>query len=177
MGPLRNHRNEAFAKGLAAGKSAVESYKAAGYQACRQNASRLSSRDDVRQRVVELKTKAAAPPDMNGRHDETGQFLKGYSRGGRPLGSRNKLSERFLADLHAEWERSGTVVLQRVAKNDPTSFMKVVAGILPKELDTTLNLNVGLFAEIRDFSEAFKLARQVIGADDAPLLLIDAEVE
>jgi hypothetical protein len=111
---------------------------------------------------------------MNGRDDVTGQFLKGYSRGGRPRGSRSKLSEEFLAALHAEFERCGAKVLRQVAETDPVQFAKLVAGILPRELDQTLNIHVGLFQECRDFAEAFRLAKQVIGADP---LLIEAQPE
>jgi hypothetical protein len=170
---LENERHELFCQHLAKGKSASQSYIAAGYQPCRQNASRLSSHDAIKQRVAEIQIQAAKPPDMNGRDEETGQFLKGYSRGGRPKGSRNKLAERFIADLHDEWQRSGAEALRAVAKDDPVQFVRVVAGILPKELDATLNVNVDLFQECRDFAQAFRLARDYIGAD-APLM-IEAE--
>ena len=39
--------------------------------------------------------------------------------GGRKLGVRNKLSERFLRDLHSEWERSGEATLKILAKENP----------------------------------------------------------
>jgi hypothetical protein len=39
---------------------------------------------------------------------KTGQFVKGHrGYGGRKLGSRNKLSEAFLTDLHKTWLRHG----------------------------------------------------------------------
>ena len=53
--------------------------------------------------------------------------------GGRKLGVRNKLSERFLKDLHDEWERSGSASLKILAKEDPATFAKLALGILPKE--------------------------------------------
>ena len=55
-------------------------------------------------------------------------------------------------------------------------FVRVVAGILPKEIDATLSVDVDLFAECRSFAQAYELARDVIGADDEPLL-IEAEAE
>jgi hypothetical protein len=55
--------------------------------------------------------------------------------GGRKLGVRNKLSERFLKDLHDEWERSGSDCLKILAKEDPASFAKLAVGILPKEFE------------------------------------------
>jgi hypothetical protein len=107
----------------------------------------------------------------NGRDTRSGRFLPGNNVGpGRPKGSRNKLAERFLADVYRQWRKSGAQVLERVVRDDPTAFMKVVAHILPRELDTTLNMNVSLFAEIENFNEAFEFALRHIGANMPPLI-------
>jgi hypothetical protein len=66
------------------------------------------------------------------------QFEKGQEKtpgSGRKVGVRNKLSEKFLKDLHSEWERSGEAALKILAKEDPASFAKLALGVLPKELD------------------------------------------
>jgi hypothetical protein len=55
--------------------------------------------------------------------------------GGRKLGVRNKLSERFLKDLHDAWERDGDATLRILAKEDPATFAKLALGVVPKELD------------------------------------------
>jgi len=61
-------------------------------------------------------------------------FLTGRAKtGGRIKGSRNKISEAFLKDLAAEWERSGPDSLKVMAKEDPSGFVKVTAALLPKE--------------------------------------------
>src|SRR5262249_18843230 len=56
---------------------------------------------------------------------------------GRPLGSRSKLSEKFLCDPHAHWEQHGTSVLERVSQERPDVFLRVMASVLPKELHFT----------------------------------------
>jgi Family of unknown function (DUF5681) len=167
MGILTNPRHEFFARELAKGKSANEAYKLAGYRPCRQNAHRLSSNDDIKQRIAELRTQRDIDI-KNDRDVETGRFIQGNSGNplGRPRGSRNKLGEAFLMDLHDEWLRSGASALKRVAKDDPVQFVKVVASILPREIDTTLTVDTELFQEVRDFREAWRLARSFIGADD-----------
>jgi hypothetical protein len=170
MSTLLKPKHERFARALAAGRSASQAYADAGYQPCRQNAHRLSSNDDIKQRIAELKTQREID-NKNHRDPETGQFLVGHSgNGGRPKGSRNKLGEQFLADLHAEWQKSGAQALKRVAEHDPVQFVRVVAGVLPKEVDAVLAVNVGLFEEVRNFKEAWDIARQVIGADDDKLI-------
>jgi hypothetical protein len=46
---------------------------------------------------------------------ERGRYLKGMPGGpGRPLGSRNKLSEDFLGDMHAAWLGRGREVIDRI---------------------------------------------------------------
>jgi hypothetical protein len=58
---------------------------------------------------------------------------------GRVKGTRNKISEAFLKDLALEWEKSGPDALKVMAKEDCSGFVKVVAALLPKELDITHN--------------------------------------
>ena len=43
---------------------------------------------------------------------------------GRPQGSRNKLSEEFLADVHASWQVSGRSALMTAAITDPVSYVR-----------------------------------------------------
>jgi hypothetical protein len=58
---------------------------------------------------------------------------------GRPKGSRNKLGEEFLAKLHADFEQHGESVIKEVRETKPADYLKVVASILPKELNVTTN--------------------------------------
>lgn len=59
MGVLRNQRHEAFAHGLAKGKSADEAYQLAGFKANRGNAARLNANESIRARIEELQGMAA----------------------------------------------------------------------------------------------------------------------
>lgn len=59
MPVLPNPRHEQFAQALAKGKTADEAYALAGYTPSRHNASRLTTNDNVRMRVVELQRKTA----------------------------------------------------------------------------------------------------------------------
>ena len=46
---------------------------------------------------------------------------------GRPKGSRNKLGEAFIEDLHAAWEKHGMAAIEATIKNHPAQFLKVIA--------------------------------------------------
>src|SRR5262249_11863847 len=129
-------------------------------------------------------------PDANGngtdsgQRTETGQFVKGHrGLGGRKLGSRNRLSESFLADLHAEWKRSGKKVLARVAESEPAVFLRVVGQILPKALEVdsalTITARSELAIEVQDFATAYEKWGKFVGAN-VPLIeaeAIDNEAE
>ena len=65
---------------------------------------------------------------------------------GRPKGSKNKLSEAFLADVAKAWEEQGMAVIQRVIDERPQDFLKVVANILPKDV----NMRVTQLDEMSD---------------------------
>src|SRR5438128_2156773 len=176
MGKLENPRHEKFCEALAAGVSASQAYRNAGYEKChRQNASRLSSMMTVKARVAELKEKSLAAGETDDRDPSTGRFLSGREGGpGRAKGSRNRLAELFISDLHHEWEKSGAKALQRVAEADPVAFTKIVAGILPAKIDQTLTTtDVNLFIECKSFHEAFVMAQRHIGVDEP--LLIEAQ--
>jgi hypothetical protein len=55
--------------------------------------------------------------------------------------------------------------------------MRCVASILPKEIDATLSVDVELFAEAKTLAEAYKMARDYIGADERSLIELDSEPE
>ena len=60
-----------------------------------------------------------------------GQFLVGHTGiGGRPRGARNKLGEAFLHDLHADWEKHGRSVIERVRRDDPSAYLRVMASVV-----------------------------------------------
>lgn len=58
---------------------------------------------------------------------------------GRAKGSRNKLGEAFLADLHANWEEHGAETIEAVRVDKPDVYLKVVASILPRDLNVNVN--------------------------------------
>jgi hypothetical protein len=92
------------------------------------------------------------------RDKTTGRFLTGNNGGGRKRGARNRLSEAFLEDLQALWERQGEAVLERAARENPVAMTKIIAGILPREVLVrafTTKTEINLFAEM-DLSDAVR---------------------
>lgn len=58
---------------------------------------------------------------------------------GRPKGARNKLGEAFLSDMLEDWETNGKAAIATVRAEKPDQYLKVVASILPKELNVKIN--------------------------------------
>jgi hypothetical protein len=52
---------------------------------------------------------------------------------GRPRGARSKLTEAFIADYLAVWERHGLAVLECVAKKEPVAFLHIGSTLIPKK--------------------------------------------
>jgi hypothetical protein len=91
---------------------------------------------------------------------------------GRPKGARNKLGEQFLEDLYADWQEHGVVTLARVRDEKPDQYLKVVASILPKDLNVNINQTDDLTDEqlvqrIRSLDAAIRPFLDAQGASDA----------
>jgi hypothetical protein len=65
-----------------------------------------------------------------------GQFRPGQSGNpaGRPKGARSKLSESFLKALADDFDEHGKNVIQKVRGERPHEYLKIVAAVLPKQM-------------------------------------------
>ena len=54
---------------------------------------------------------------------------------GRPKGSRSKLSETFLQDVHQLWLEHGNQALRDMLNDSPTKFCQMVSVLLPKNVE------------------------------------------
>jgi hypothetical protein len=65
------------------------------------------------------------------------QFKAGQSGnpGGRPLGARNKLQTKFFYALSDDFERHGVNAIKRMREEDPSSYVRTVASLMPKEFE------------------------------------------
>jgi len=68
---------------------------------------------------------------------------------GRPAAVRNKFSNAFLTDLLADWQANGAAAIKTVRMRDPSTYFRVAASILPRELTVDAVMTTGLTAEER----------------------------
>ena len=98
------------------------------------------------------------------RDAKTGRFVIGAKPGpGRPKGARSKFSEAFIQDLHAVWEERGIEALEKCASDEPGTFLRVCASLMPRDL----NLNVGV--DVSDFATKFRHAVELLGNEPVSL--------
>jgi hypothetical protein len=57
---------------------------------------------------------------------------------GRPIGSRNKLSEHFITDLAELWDEQGSDILKRVADEHPEKLLAAMVQVLPKDFQVSV---------------------------------------
>lgn len=79
---------------------------------------------------------AGATPSENGEKKDT-RIKPGEVRNpaGRPKGARSKLGTAFLEEMLKDFNSHGREVIQTVREEKPDQYLKVVASILPKELE------------------------------------------
>lgn len=80
-----------------------------------------------------------------GRDPVTGQFLMGHKKSrGRPKGSRAKLGEKFFAALHDDFVENGVAAIARVRFHDPSTYLSVIAKLMPQKLEVAVTPTDGL---------------------------------
>ncbi len=60
---------------------------------------------------------------------------------GRPRVYRERLTHAFLENLNADFEKHGPAVIEAVRTNEPAQYLKVVASLVPKEIELTRSLS------------------------------------
>jgi hypothetical protein len=81
---------------------------------------------------------------------------------GRPRGAKSKLSETFIEDLRDCWERHGAAALEKCAIEAPEQFLRVVASLMPKDVNLSVEINAS------DFAQRFRSAQALLGNDPEP---------
>jgi hypothetical protein len=61
---------------------------------------------------------------------------------GRPKGSRDKLGQHFVHQLYVDWKQHGAKVLQEVRENRPDAYLRVIAMLMPKQIEADIDVNV-----------------------------------
>ena len=63
------------------------------------------------------------------------QFKPGNPGGGRPKGSRNKLSEAFIKALADDFSEAGIAAIEQVRAEQPAQYLNVIGKLMPKLME------------------------------------------
>ncbi len=79
-------------------------------------------------------------PENTGAKQDT-RFKPGQSGNpaGKPKGARHKLQEDFLRDVQEAWETRGSEAIKGMIAEKPADFVKMVAGLMPKDIQFNIN--------------------------------------
>ena len=66
--------------------------------------------------------------------DTHGRFITGNNGGGRKKGSRNRLTETFIAAIETDFADYGPETLARLRANDPAAYLRIVVSLVPRDL-------------------------------------------
>ena len=56
---------------------------------------------------------------------------------GRPIGTRNRFSEKFVSDIAAAWDKHGGSVIERMVRNEPARFAELCGRLIPKDVQVS----------------------------------------
>jgi hypothetical protein len=84
-----------------------------------------------------------------------GQFKQGVSGNphGRPVGSKNRLTEDFLRDFHAAWREHGKTALDTMAREEPAQFVRNAVQLMPRDV-LLESSNAGVIVVYLDSTDA-----------------------
>jgi len=66
----------------------------------------------------------------------------------RPKGAHNKLGEEFLTQLCDDFEAHGAAVIERVRQEDPATYIRVIASLVPRDIKIDRRLDAGPLSDL-----------------------------
>lgn len=99
-------------------------------------------------------------------HANKTSFQKGKSGnpGGKPVNARNRLSNAFLTALADDFEINGVVAIERLRADKPEKYLELVAEVLPKEANVSIDQSGTVTHEHVAISEVSQRIAEVLRA-------------
>lgn len=81
-----------------------------------------------------LERQAASIGDSTKSRDGRGRFLTGNIGGGRPKGSRNRLTDVVLGTILTDFKNHGSEALVKLREANPEAYLRLVCFLVPREM-------------------------------------------
>lgn len=87
-------------------------------------------RNDLKERAAEAAERSPKAPLDPSKH----AYLFQPGNPGKQKGTKHKIADKFVKDLHDAWVANGPAVIERVIQENPAKFLDIIARIVPREL-------------------------------------------
>ena len=97
---------------------------------------------------------------------------------GRKMGSRQKLTEKFIDDLADHYEREGAKAIGRVLEDNPVAYLQIVCRLLPKDISLTVSNDISNTLppdQLKRIAEAWMLSQQEDDALEGESVVVSSE--
>jgi hypothetical protein len=105
---------------------------------------------------------------LSGRDRSKANLLPAWKPGqvpnpkGRTMGARQKLTEKFITDLAANYDRDGMRAIERVAEENPVAYLQIICRLLPKDTHLTISTDLSSALpqdQLKRIAEAWMLSQ------------------
>ena len=98
---------------------------------------------------------------------------------GRPMGSRQKLTEKFIDDLADHYEREGAKAIGRVLEDNPVAYLQIVCRLLPKDITLSVSQDPSNTLppdQLKRIAEAWMISQQDDSVLECESVVVSSEV-
>lgn len=80
---------------------------------------------------------------------------------GRPKSSRNVLTDKVIKDISRHWKTNGVKALDLMLEKDPSSYVRAVTSLVPKDVQIQNDINVNFIDAIKEIEDRARLEAEV----------------
>jgi hypothetical protein len=98
---------------------------------------------------------------------------------GRPMGSRQRITDKFINDLADHYEREGHKAIERVLEENPVAYLQIVCRLLPKDVSLTVTQDPSNSLppeQLKRIAEAWLLSQHEDEALEGESVVVSSEI-
>ena len=89
------------------------------------------------------------------------ELLKPEKKAGRPKGSRTALTAQVIDDILRHWKKNGANALDEMFDKDPSSYVRTIASLIPRDVKVQTDINVSFIDAIKEIEQRTRLETPV----------------
>ena len=85
------------------------------------------------------------------------ELIKPEKKAGRPKGSRTALTAKVIDDILRHWKKNGANALDEMFDKDPSSYVRTIASLIPRDVKVQTDINVSFIDAIKEIEQRTRL--------------------